>query len=69
MTGASCWGCATPDPEFAHAVAQKDDQAPYWIHNERPSYPIRIVYKTTYRCRTYFLHTRRSFLSTPDLGY
>lgn len=26
MTGTSCWSCATPDPEFAHVVAQKDGQ-------------------------------------------
>ncbi|KAE8365206.1 hypothetical protein BDV27DRAFT_171790 [Aspergillus caelatus] len=31
MSGASCWSCANPDPEFAHVVAQKDGQAPYWI--------------------------------------
>ncbi|KAE8379869.1 hypothetical protein BDV26DRAFT_303342 [Aspergillus bertholletiae] len=31
ITGASCWNCSIPDPEFAHVVAQKDSQAPYWI--------------------------------------
>ncbi|KAE8134922.1 hypothetical protein BDV38DRAFT_273141 [Aspergillus pseudotamarii] len=31
MSGSSCWSCTTPDPEYAHVVAQKDGQAPYWI--------------------------------------
>lgn len=34
-----------------------------------PSCSISFVYRTTCRCRIYFLYTNRSFLPTQDLGY
>ncbi|KAJ5407336.1 hypothetical protein N7465_008620, partial [Penicillium sp. CMV-2018d] len=52
LSGAQCWSCLTPDPQFAHVIAQKDGQVPNWIAASLLPFSLKSVINCIQLCPT-----------------